>query len=688
MSGRPNCAATATMNNCRAAALFIGAVLAAARVGAQNPATSAPEDQPRFQSDIVVTPERGDTFQTQVAASTVVLDGATLRTQPAISLGEALSFMAGFQVQRGAFHAGLPVVSARGFFGGGEADYVLLLIDGVPALDVESGLADWSVVPLSSIRRIEANRGPGASMYGDSAVGGVIQVLTNRAAQGGQLTTTVGSFKTVTLDGADRRQFNNAGIGFSGLLRRTSGVSNHGQAKHFAGTAVADGRFGQSVWHLSASGNRRASEDPGALPLDLALREPAASDPLARFDELQRHGLATAFGLQRAAGAWTHQARLHASRRGEEVTRTILLAPGLGDRQARVLSSRAIGGSAEGERRLGNMAQAGVVRFGVDLSRESLETSYRPVSDDGVMGETAAEIVGRRRRAGIFVSSAWNPLPRARLSGALRWDHVDDGGFGTAAGATNHAWSPRFGVTIGLSDAPGVSLFTQVSTAFKTPTLNQLFDPRPYPDFSGGVFTISNRHLVPQRATNFEAGVQGGGAHLHWSALAYRMHVSDEIDFDARTFLYANIGDSRHIGAEFEIGGRVWKRLQLAVRYALTRVGGEGSDRQLKNVPRHSLTLAAAVDLPLGVAASLNYRRTSGAFLDDENAIGLEGASTLDLRARRALGRHFVFIDVVNVTNHRYGEYGFTLADFRGGVVPYAYPGAPWAVRVGLTLGF
>ena len=139
-------------NNCRAAALIIGAVLAAARVGAQNPAISAPEDQPRFQSDIVVTPERGDTLQTQVAASTVVLDGATLRTQPAISLGEALSFMAGFQVERGAFHAGLPVVSARGFFGGGEADYVLLLIDGVPALDVESGLADWSVVPLSSIR--------------------------------------------------------------------------------------------------------------------------------------------------------------------------------------------------------------------------------------------------------------------------------------------------------------------------------------------------------------------------------------------------------------------------------------------------------------------------------------------------------------------------------------------------------
>jgi outer membrane receptor protein involved in Fe transport len=233
-----------------------------------------------------------------------------------------------------------------------------------------------------------------------------------------------------------------------------------------------------------------------------------------------------------------------------------------------------------------------------------------------------------------------------------------------------------------------------VSTAFKVPTLDQLFDPRPYPDPNGGVFTISNRQLVPQRATNVEAGVQGGGANLHWSALAYRMHVDDEIDFDARTFSYANIGASRHTGAEIELGGRVWRRLQPSLRYALSHVGSldasgdQAGDRQLKNVPRQSLTAAASFDLPRGVAAAVSYRRTWGAFLDDANAIGIAGPSTLDLRVRRAIGRHAVFIDVVNLTNDRYVEYGFTLADFRGGVAPYAYPGAPRAIRAGVTLGY
>ena len=66
---------------------------------------------------------------------------------------------------------GRPVVSARGFFGGSEAEYVRLLIDGVPSGDVESGLIDWSRLPLAAIRRVEAARGPGASFYGDAAIG-------------------------------------------------------------------------------------------------------------------------------------------------------------------------------------------------------------------------------------------------------------------------------------------------------------------------------------------------------------------------------------------------------------------------------------------------------------------------------------------------------------------------------------
>jgi len=54
-------------------------------------------------------------------------------------------------------------------------------------------------------------------------------------------------------------------------------------------------------------------------------------------------------------------------------------------------------------------------------------------------------------------------------------------------------------VQLGSLQAP-VSVFLQVSRAFKAPTVDQLADARPFPDFAGGTFVISNPLLAPQRA--------------------------------------------------------------------------------------------------------------------------------------------------------------------------------------------
>lgn len=113
-----------------------------------------------------------------------------------------------------------------------------------------------------------------------------------------------------------------------------------------------------------------------------------------------------------------------------------------------------------------------------------------------------------------------------------------------------------------------------------------------------------------------------------------------------------------------------------------------GRIEQLKNVPRHIFTVSGSIDLPLGLATHIRYRQTSGAFLDDEHAYPIDGPETLDLRLRRSFGRQVIFADVLNLTDSRYQEYGFTLSDFMGQITPYAYPGAPRAMRVGVIASF
>src|SRR5205085_6466262 len=187
---------------------------------------------------------------------------------------------------------------------------------------------------------------------------------------------------------------------------------------------------------------------------------------------------------------------------------------------------------------------------------------------------------------------------RVRFSAGLRRDGIrDDMTASTTAGVprrvTASAWSPRAGVNIRFgSGASPLSFFMQASEAFKAPTLDQLFDPRPYPDGRGGTFTISSSYLRPQRAHNLEAGLSRATAANDFSVVAYRTSVRDEIDFDARTFTYRNIGSSLHRGLEASAGFVKDARVSPQVTYAWTSVADVATPGvQLKNIPEHTAQL-------------------------------------------------------------------------------------------------
>src|SRR5262249_21037283 len=353
------------------ASLFLIAALA--------PPAARAQEAPRFTTDIVVTPERGDTPAPLVPASTVVIDRAALNTLPAMHPAEAMSFLPGFNLIRPEFIASRPVVSSRGFFGGGEAEYVTLLVDGVRVADVESGLIDWSAIAASSIQRIEASRGPAAAFYGDAAVGGVIQILTDRPSSGGSVAASAGSYESYVADGTYGRRMARGGLSVSGAARRTDGGFEHSAARQLLGSAGADGTVGAYLWRWNASGGSRVRDDPGVLAVDVLRAAPFSSDPMFRFDNVERRDASTSVTVRRAGAAWLPQARVYVAHRGEDAVRTIPLAPGLGDRHARALTSDAAGGSVETQYAF-SVRQPIVVRAGLDLAREHLDTSYRAAS--------------------------------------------------------------------------------------------------------------------------------------------------------------------------------------------------------------------------------------------------------------------------------------------------------------------
>lgn len=659
-------------------------------------AVSSAETPRVFEQQIVVTAARDEQPHDQASAAVTVLDREAIARLPASSLSEVLAFVPGVTMMFDSGASGLPMITSRGFFGGGEVEYVKLLIDGVPVGDVESGNVDWQRFRASDIDRIEILHGPGSALYGDTALGGVIQVFTARPRDdgNGEVHLATGSFGALDFGANWHSELAN---GF-----RLHANAGSWKTDGFRENADADGRHARvtlerngdrSRWRFDAEGGRQQRQQPGPLTREQIDEEREQSDDLFRFDgqTTTRTRLGAAYD---SFGTIPLRATLYGIRRGDDNLRTLLLAPGFGTSAFRALTTNAAGGTFE----LAREWTRGVVRAGADVERASFDGSYALVNRaegrgpgaEGEIGERVAGEDGGRDRIGLFVTGGWTFGERYRVTAGIRRDDVRDDVTSTTANgerrkATSSAWSPRagFNMHLGSGDAP-VSLFAQVSHAFKAPTLDQLFDPRPYPDGMGGTFTISNPSPRPQRARNYEAGISRTTARHEWSVVAYRMNVRDEIDFDPQTFSYRNIGTSLHRGVEASLAFAKSARVSPRLTYAWTRVADrETPDTQLKNIPEHTAQLLLHWRVDASTSADFVYRWRDGLTLDDEGTFREPSMSRVDLRLARDFGGIRLQADVLNALDEQYNELGYVLFG-----TPLEFPAPGRAYRFGITWTF
>ncbi|MDO8365663.1 MAG: TonB-dependent receptor plug domain-containing protein, partial [Saprospiraceae bacterium] len=132
--------------------------------------------------EVVVTASLRSQAIKLAPASIGIITSKQLQERQVTTFDQAFDEMPGVVLTRSS-GANVQAFSIRGaseVAGGGIGNRVLLLIDGRPALSPESGGALWNLVPLSSIERIEVVRGAYSSLYGSSAMGGVVNVITRK----------------------------------------------------------------------------------------------------------------------------------------------------------------------------------------------------------------------------------------------------------------------------------------------------------------------------------------------------------------------------------------------------------------------------------------------------------------------------------------------------------------------------
>lgn len=645
---------------------------------------TAQEPPAVFTQEIVVTAERSEQPIDESTAAITVVSRDEIERAPAENLGELIALVPGFHVMSGSDLGAVPMISSRGFFGGGEVEYVKLLVDGVPVGDVESGLVDWRRFRTAHIDRLEIVRGPASTFWGDTALGGVIQLFTRRdRAPRGRVSLSAGSFGSRTSEASYARPAGPPSFDVSATASRSEGFRAHSST----GELAADLSLGGPAWHATLSASTRDREEPGPLSGDELAANRAGSNSLFRFDREETRRERAGLTFNRMLGDLSLRFLAHGSHRETDFLRTLLIAAGFGDRAFRTLSTNAAGGSTEAERRTTLLSRPGTIRGGIDAAYETLTTSYREVGE-GLAGQRIAATSGSRRRLALFAANDWNLTSRVRISGGVRWDRIDDD-FERSRSSSQRAFSPRLGVNVRLG--AWTTSFLQLSRAFKAPSIDQRFDPRPFPDFAGGTFTISNPDVLPQRASTAEAGISRRSPRHDWELVAYRTAVEDEIDFDPVSFTYKNIGSSLHRGVE--TSSRFFKQSRLAATlgYSWTRVSlrsGDERNHQLKNIPEHLVRGGLTVSFSADTRASVQISHRAGRFLDDENTFPLHDATVADLRIEHRIRRVRIRADVLNLTGEKYEELGYALPDFTGTPVPYYLPAPGRTLRTTLEWEF
>ncbi len=131
-------------------------------------------------SDIFVTATRTPIPKKNVIADITLISEEEIKLAGSSSLPELLQRQPGIEISN---NGGQGKVSTL-FLRGASSTHSVILLDGIRIDSATTGLTAIENIPLSQIEKIEIVRGPASSLYGQDAIGGVIQIFTKKGLNG------------------------------------------------------------------------------------------------------------------------------------------------------------------------------------------------------------------------------------------------------------------------------------------------------------------------------------------------------------------------------------------------------------------------------------------------------------------------------------------------------------------------
>jgi outer membrane receptor protein involved in Fe transport len=630
---------------------------------------------------VTVTPGRSEQRLGDVPASVNIMTSEQIRQSPAVVADDVLRQIPTFSLFRRtsslSSHPTAQGVSLRGI-GPSGVSRTLVLVDGTPFNDPFGGWVYWTRVPLESVDRIEVVDGSSSSLYGNYAMGGVINIVsahpTRRTVE---FKPQYGSHASPKVDFGASDVWGKLGVAVDGSSFRTDGfpivvpsekgiidinatvkfntfngkvdysptdrVNLFGRVGYFAEDRV-NGKVGEvndTRWK-SASGGTRVR-----LPDESDLQASVYTD----FEDF--HSTFLAVTAPSATVALRSIVRLTVDQH---------------------VPTTGVGGMVQWAKALGtrNYFSAGTDWHYVDGDSEeaSFNAAPGPVTPPTQGAILAFNRVsgGTQKSLGAFVQDILTPLPKLSMTLSARvdrWRNYDahnletpvisgtvvnnvpscdvSGGVPPAClpNRSDTVVSPRAAARYQITDK--ISAWGDIGAGFRAPTLNEL-----YRQFRvGTVLTTANANLGPERLVGGELGISLAPTRDTTIRLTYYDNqVSNPVSNVTLTTVGAtvtqqrqNLGETRIKGLQSDVEYRAGSFLRFSAGYlyndATVTDGGAANaglvGKFLPQVPKHRGSVRAAYVNPTYASVVFSVQFYGRQFDDDQNVRIVPAAALAEL---------------------------------------------------------
>jgi len=641
------------------------------------------------QEAVTVTATRSERRTGDVPASVSVLDREDIKQSPALVADDLLRQIPTFSLFRRtsslASHPTSQGVSLRGI-GPSGVSRTLVLVDGVPNNDPFGGWVYWSRVPLESSDRIEVVDGSTSSLYGNYAMGGVINFVTNPATPKTlDVKAQYGNRSTPKVDFMGSHVWGKFGVTVDGNVFNTDGyyiVRENERGR-------VDNKAAAEFWNLNVKLDYTPSERLHAFAR------------IGYFDENRDNGKASTIDGTEEANDTIWRA-YSGGVRARMPDQSELQATVFTDFETFHSNFLAVP-AANPPRSIGRMtlrqtvpthSAGGMVQWSRAFGTKQYFTAGTDIrwvdgdsEESGLDATTGTTVTllrnsgGTQRNFGFFVQDLITPTSQLMLTLSARidgWRNYDGHNLETSlinAPVNNvpslpvrsdTVASPRAAARYHLTNR--LDVWGDIGWGFRTPTLNEL-----YRQFRvGTTLTTANYNLGPERLIGGEAGASfaitpNSTVRATW----FDNRIKDPVSNVTISQVGANItqqrqnlGKTRVHGIQTDVEYRFAADWRVAAAYVYDQAKVTENPttpalvgKWLPQVPEHRGSLRLAYSNARLLTASAGVQFVGSQYDDDLNTPSrrLPDFAIVDMMASRAVGRNLeVFGGVQNLFNAEY----------------------------------